>query len=105
MNIHFDNTDFQLGNLKYGETKLTIVTVTNTSGQDMVLETANSSCSCTSGSLKQTRLAGAGKTQFVISLNTVKAGKGMNQVKTIQLKYTVGGVVAVQIFRLKANII
>jgi hypothetical protein len=103
--ISFDQTEFMLGPVKYGDTKIVTVNVFNNSSEIVTLSTANSSCSCTTGSLKDTRLLPNGKTQFKISLNSLKAGKGLNQVKTIQLKYDLNRQQHSQIFRLKVNVV
>lgn len=103
--IGFDQTDFNLGNIKYGDTKVVTVNITNTSTETVELTPMNSSCSCTTGSLKQSKLAPNERTQFNISLNSTKAGKGTNQVKSIQLNYKIGGSTYNQVFRLKANVV
>lgn len=103
--ISFDQTEFQLGNVSYGETKVSTVNITNKSTQYIKLSVANASCSCTTGSLKSTSLSPGDKTQLLISLNSKKAGKGANQVKTIQMQYVLSGTTYNQLFRLKANIV
>ncbi len=103
--IGFDQTDFNLGNIKYGDTKVVTVNITNTSTETVELTPMNSSCSCTTGSLKQNKLAPNERTQFNISLNSVKAGKGTNQVKSIQLNYKLNKQTLSQVFRLKANVV
>jgi len=103
--ISFDQTEFILGAIKYGDIKVVSVNIFNNSGETVALETSNSSCSCTTGSLMATKLAPNAKTQFKISLNTLKAGKGINQVKSISLKYTFNRQQYSQIFRLKVNVV
>ncbi len=103
--IKFSETDINLGILNYGKEGKAVIDVSNLYNQEVKLETANSSCSCTTGSLKDYKLQPNGKTQFTITLNTTKAGKGMNQAKSIQLKYIVNGETHSQTFRLKANIV
>ena len=103
--IKFDNTEFLLGNIKYGNTTSVTVNISNISDNDITLEITNSSCSCTTGKIKDSIIKPNGKTQFTISLNTAKAGKGMNQVKSISLKYKLASIQYSQIFRIKVNII
>lgn len=103
--IKFSETDINLGILPYGKDGKATVSVTNTYNQEVKLETYNSSCSCTTGKLTSSKLKPNETTQFIITLNSVKAGRAMNQVKTISLKYIVGNQTYSQVFRLKVNIV
>jgi hypothetical protein len=103
--ISFDKTEFILTPIKYGDIKTITVNVFNNSSETVTLHTANSSCSCTTGSLKDTKLKPNSKTEFKISLSTLKAGKGLNQVKTIQLKYDLNRQQYSQVFRIKVDIV
>ena len=103
--ISFNKTEFTLGNIKYGETGKAYADVFNNSTETVHLTPANSSCSCTSGTVDNAKLPPNGKTRFVISLNTLKSGKGMNQVKAISLTYKLGKKQFSQVFRIKANVI
>jgi len=105
MSVLFDNTDFSLGDVKYGTKKETIVHITNTYDKRVALEITNSSCSCTYGSLKKKELLGGEVTELLVSIDTVKAGGGANQVKIIYLRYVVDGVTFSQNIRFKLNII
>jgi hypothetical protein len=97
--ISFDKTEFILTPIKYGDIKTITVNVFNNSSETVTLHTANSS------SLKDTKLKPNSKTEFKISLSTLKAGKGLNQVKTIQLKYDLNRQQYSQVFRIKVDIV
>lgn len=103
--IKFSETDINLGIINYGKEGRAVVEVSNLYNQEVKLETANSSCSCTTGSLKEYKLQPNQKTQFTIILNSTKAGRAMNQSKTIQLKYIVNGETHSQTFRIKVNVV
>lgn len=103
--MQFSGTDFNLGTVKYGEFITSIANVSNLYNVPVTLDPANSSCSCTTGIVKNAKLMPNGKTQFTITLSTGKAGKGMNQVKSISLNYSFNGVKHSQVFRLRVNII
>lgn len=103
--IVFDKTEFALGNIKYGDIGKATVNIVNTSNSAVDLAVISSSCSCTTGLIKNPKLAPNSSTQFIISLNTVKAGRGMNHVKSIQLNYTLDGKQFSQVFRIKLNIV
>ena len=90
--ITFDKTEFDLGTLKYGDIGTVVSQVTNSLLVNITLEPANSSCSCTTGSITKIVLPPGETTEFKISLNTIKAGRGSNQTKSIELRYIVTGV-------------
>jgi hypothetical protein len=102
--IHFDNLEFDLGTVTYGQSLSAKVNITNNGSQSVMLTPNNASCSCTSGSLDYSTLQAGGKGVFIITLNTQKAGKGQ-QAKSINLSYTVGTTTNSQVFRIKANVI
>ena len=103
--IKFDRTEFILDDIKYGESTTVVTNVSNLSSDGVDLDVSNSSCSCTTGAIENRKLPPNGKTKFSITLNTAKAGKGLNQIKSISLKYVINRQQFSQVFRLKVNVI
>lgn len=103
--ITFDKTEFDLGNVKHGEIKTVTSIIKNQTEETITFVPANSSCSCTTGSVVNPSVVPNGTTDFNISFDTKKAGVGMNQVKSIALNYSISRQQHSQIFRFKANVI
>lgn len=102
--IKFSKTEFDLGNITYGQNKSVTVTVTNTGSDNVTLSVSNSSCSCTTGTIVGPLLKPGGTSQFIIDFNSMKAGVGSNQAKSISLNYTIKNVTLNQLFRFKVNV-
>lgn len=102
--ITFDNLEFDLGNVAYGQSKSVDVNIDNSGSIPATLKSLNSSCSCTSGHLNYSTLQPNSKGLYTITLNSTKAGKG-KQAKSIDLQYTIGKENFSQTFRIKANVI
>ena len=103
--IKFSETEFDLGNVIYGQNKSVTVTITNTGSDVIKLSVANSSCSCTTGTIIGPLLNPGGSSQFVIDFNSIKSGSGQNQAKSISLTYTIKNATLNQLFRLKINVV
>ena len=103
--INFDKTEFDLGTIKHGEVKVVTALITNNTTNTVTFVPANSSCSCTTGSVENPDLLPNNSTNFNISFNTNKAGVGNNQVKSIALNYSIDRQQHSQIFRFKANVV
>lgn len=102
--VHFDNLEFDLGDIKKGLTKSVKVNITNTSSVPVSLTPANASCSCTSGSVDFSTMQPNSKAVFTISFNSNRTGNG-KQSKSINLSYVVNKQSFSQVFRIKANVI
>lgn len=102
--ITFDKTEFDLGNVKYGQTVTVTAIVTNTNSVPVSLSTTNSSCSCTTGQVEYSTLNPNSKSEFKITFNSNKSGRG-TQAKSINLDYTIDRVTKSKTFRIKANVI
>lgn len=103
--LHFSNTEFDLGTIPYTQTVSVDAILTNTGTEPVNLQSANASCSCTSGHLEYSTLQPGAKGKYTISFNTVKSGKGANQARSIALNYTINRQTFSQIFRIKANVV
>jgi len=102
--INFDNLEFDLGDVKHGQTKSVDVNVTNNSSSTVNLIPSNASCSCTTGSVDYSTMQPNSKAIFKISFNSNKSGRG-KQAKSINLTYTINRQSFSQVFRIKANVI
>ena len=102
--VHFDNLEFDLGDMKKGLTKSVKVNITNNSSVPVSLTPANASCSCTSGSVNFSTMQPNSKAIFTISFNSNRTGSG-KQSKSINLSYTLNNQTFSQVFRIKANVI
>jgi len=102
--IHFDQLEFDLGELTYGQQGTAIAKVTNNGSEPVKLSVTNSSCSCTTGHIEYSVLQPGTSGKFTITLNTQKAGRG-RQGKSINLSYTIGTTTNSQVFRIKVNVI
>lgn len=102
--IHFDNLEFDLGLVKYGQIVSAKVNITNNGSVPVKLNPSYSSCSCTSGTVDPSTLQANSKGIFTINLNTNKSGKG-KQAKSITLNYTINNSTFSQVFRIKANVV
>lgn len=101
--IIFDNLEFDLGNVLYGQVKSVDVNITNSGSTPVSLNVSNASCSCTSGHLEYSTIQPNSKGKLTISFNTNKSGRG-NQSKSIALNYTIDRQSYHQTFRIKANV-
>lgn len=103
----FSETEFNLNTVNYPETVTKFIKVTNNSDQNVELTPSFSSCSCTTASIDKTKLQPLESTTFNIIFNTVKSGIGLNQMKTIDLRFKFANSVSenTQTFRFKANVV
>ena len=102
--VHFDNLEFDLGDVKKGLTKSVKVNITNNSSVPVALMPANASCSCTSGNVDFSTMQPNSKAVFTISFNSGRTGNG-KQSKSINLNYSFNRESFSQVFRIKANVI
>ncbi len=102
--ITFDNTEFDLGTINYGETKSVDVNITNSGSTEVTLKTSNASCSCTTGHLEYSTLQPNSKGKFTIIFNSNKSGKG-ESARSINLDYSINRKSFNHTFRVKANVI
>ena len=103
--LHFSSTEFDLGTVPYGQTSSVDAILTNNGPEPITLQSANASCSCTSGHLEYSTLQPGAKGKYTISFNTVKSGKGANQARSIALNYTINRQTFSQTFRIKADVV
>ena len=102
--ITFDNLEFDLGDVKHGQTKTVNVNITNNGSTPVSLLPSNASCSCTTGHVDYSTMQPNSKAVFKISFNSNKVSKG-RIAKSINLSYTIDRQSFSQIFRIKANVV
>ncbi len=103
----FNETNFNLGNVKYNDIVTRKVSITNNSTENATLTPSFSSCGCTTGAVTKDKLQPLEVGEFIISFSSVKAGIGSNMSKTIALKYKFDNSETTfeQSFKLKVNVI
>ena len=102
--LTFDNTQFDLGDVNFGDTKQQNVLVTNNTSEAIVIHSTGSSCSCTSGRMDSNPIEAYKSGKFQIFFNTTKTGRGL-QVKSITLTWMEGGQTRNQTITFKVNVI
>lgn len=88
--LTFNAIQFDLGQVKFGETKQQDVIVTNNTPEAISLQSVGSSCSCTSGRMDVNPIESYKTGKFHIFFNSTKTGKG-SQIKTITLNWVEDG--------------
>lgn len=72
----FSQTEIQMGDVKYGHPVQAQVVVTNNTNAPINIRVINSSCSCTSGSLRDTPVPANSDSILFINVDSKRAGIG-----------------------------
>lgn len=102
--LTFNSIQFDLGDVKFGDTKQQDVILTNNTSEAISVQSVGSSCSCTSGRMEKNPLEAYKSGKFHIFFNSTKAGKG-SQIKSIDLSWMEEGQPRKQTIRFTVNVI
>lgn len=102
--LTFENTQFDLGDVKFGETKQKNITINNNTSEAISVQSTTTSCSCTSGRMQSNPIEAYKQGIFHIFFDTTKTGRG-EQVKSITLNWNEGGQHRNQTITFKVNVI
>lgn len=102
--LTFSTIEFDMGDVKFGQTKQHDVVLTNNSAEAIDVNSVGSSCSCTSGRMDKNPIESYKSGKFHIFFNSLKTGRG-SQVKTITVNWMEGGQNRNQTIRFKVNVI
>lgn len=102
--LTFDKTQFDLGDVKFGNTKQQNIIVTNNTSEAISIQSTSSSCSCTSGRMQSNPIEAYKTGIFHVFFDTTKTGKG-SQVKSITLNWVEDGQQRNQAIKFTVNVI
>lgn len=101
----FSQTEINLGSVRHGTVGEAQIIVTNNTGSHISVTIPYSSCSCTTGSIRENPIPPNANTVFFIHLDTNKSGIGVNMIKSITMSWTENNIPFSQTFMVKADVI
>jgi hypothetical protein len=101
----FSQTEIDLGAVKHGTVAEARVIVTNNTSNYISVSIPYSSCSCTTGSIRENPIPPNAETIFFINLDTNKSGIGVNMMKSITMNWNENNITFSQTFMIKADVI
>lgn len=97
-------TEYDLGSVKLGNISERLVSVSNPSNQQVVVNPIGSSCSCTTGTMLVNPIPANSATHAKILFRSSKVGKG-NHVKSYTISWLLNGKNYSHTIRFKVNVI